>query len=132
LRGTEGPPPTALVVAADEEMRILLRGLLQLHRVRVDAEAEGVTEALRLVREHRPSLVVADTHLSEGTPTELLAGARAIVPHLRFVLVAPSSRPPPQFPPAAAPDVLLLRPFRIQQFADAIAPPSLPGGTGPA
>jgi CheY-like chemotaxis protein len=115
-------PPTALVVAADEEMRILLRGLLQLHRVRVEAEAEGTTEALRLVAQHRPVLVVADTHLTDGTAGELIARTRALVPGLRFILVAPASRPPP--PPAkeAAPDVLLLKPFRIQQFAEAIAP----------
>jgi DNA-binding NarL/FixJ family response regulator len=119
--------PAALVVAADEEMRILLRGLLQLHRVRVDAEADGTTDALRLVREHRPGLVVADAHLSEGNAAELVAGARAIVPKLRVVLVAPASRPPPPAQGASAPDVLLLRPFRIQQFAEAIAPPHAPG-----
>jgi CheY-like chemotaxis protein len=130
LRASDVPPSTALVVAADEEMRILLRGLLQLHRVRVDAEAEGTTEALRLVREHQPRLVVADSHLSEGTPSDLVAGARALVPGLRFILVAPASRPPPPFGKDCAPDVLLLKPFRIQQFAEAIAPPRPPGTAG--
>ena len=119
---TEGSPGAALVVAADEEMRILLRGLLQLHRVRVDAEAEGMTEALRVIRDHRPGLVVADSHLSEGTPVELINAARALQPGLRFVLVAPASRPPPSM--ANGPDVVLLKPFRIQQFAEAIAPPA--------
>jgi len=122
--------PAALVVAADEEMRILLRGLLQLHRVRVDAEAEGLTEALRLLREHRPGLVVADSHLSEGSPSELVSGARALVPGLRFILVVPASRPPPTLERGCAPDVLLLKPFRIQQFADAIAGPQPPGRAG--
>ncbi|HTT15892.1 MAG TPA: hypothetical protein VMH49_00825 [Thermoplasmata archaeon] len=122
MHANDGSSSSAVVVAADEEMRILLRGLLQLHRVRVDAEAEGVTEALRLVRERRPSLVVADTHLSDGTPHELVTGVRAIVPGLRFILVAPASRPPPPAAGASAPDVLLLRPFRIQQFAEAVAP----------
>ncbi len=119
--------PTALVVAADEEMRILLRGLLQLHRVRVEAEAEGLTEALRLVHDHRPSLVVADTHLTDGTAADLVRGARGIVPQLRVILVAPASRPPPPMAPEATPDVLLLKPFRIQQFAEAIAPSRGPG-----
>ncbi len=117
-------------MAADEEMRILLRGLLQLHRVRVEAEADGMTEALRLLREQRPTLVVADAHLSEGTPGELLDRTRALHPTVRFVLVAPSSRPPPPLSPGAAPDVLLLRPFRIQQFHDAINLPSPPSGPG--
>jgi len=108
-------------------MRILLRGLLQLHRVHVDAEAAGTTEALRLIREHRPSLVVVDTHLSEGSPADLIAGSRAIVPGVRLILIAPASRPPPTLPKEGAPDVLLLKPFRIQQFLEAIAPPAPPG-----
>jgi len=120
------PSAAALVVAADEEMRILLRGLLQLHRVRVDAEAEGMTEALRLVRDHRPGLVVADSHLSEGTAGELVAGARALVPGLRFILVVPASHPPPALDREGTPDVLLQKPFRIQQFAEAILPPPAP------
>lgn len=114
-------PRKAVVVAADEEMRILLRGLLQLHRVRVDAEADGVAEGLRLVREHRPTLVVADVHLAEGSAPELVAGCRSASPGVRVILVAPSSRPTPQLVAAAQPDVLLLRPFRIQQFAEAVA-----------
>lgn len=122
MHANEVPPPGALVVAADEELRILFRGLLQLQHVRVDAEAEGVTEALRLIRDHRPRLVVADSQLADGTPAELLGKARAIDPCLRLVLVAPSSRPPPATEKERAPDVLLLRPFRIQQFADAVAP----------
>lgn len=128
--GSDGPAATALVVAADEEMRILLRGLLQLHRVRVEAEADGLTEALRRLREHRPTLVVADTHLSEGTAEALVEGARGIVPGVRIVLVAPASRPPPAAQGGSAPDVLLLKPFRIQQFTEAIAPPRRPGPTG--
>ncbi|HYB63301.1 MAG TPA: hypothetical protein VEE86_02620 [Thermoplasmata archaeon] len=130
MRATEESPAAAVVVAADEEMRILLRGLLQLHRVRVDGEAEGMTEALRVLRDHRPSLVVADTHLSDGTAPELVTGARAQLPAVRFVLIAPASRPPQSFPLGSAPDVVLLKPFRIQQFAEAIAPPAGPASAG--
>ena len=126
----EGPSPAALVVAADEEMRILLRGLLQLHRVRVDAEAAGTTEALRLVREHRPGTIVADSHLSEGSAADLVSGARAIVAGVRLILVVPASRPPPAFAKGCQPDVVLLKPFRIQQFAEAIGPPRPPAGSG--
>jgi len=125
--GTErrAPAPGAVVVAAEKEMRILLRGLLQLHRRRVLAEAAGRNEALRAVRELRPGLIVADTRLDDGTVGELVTGARAIVPGIRVVLVAPSSRPPPGPGPGAGPDVLLLRPFCLQQFAEAVAPPTV-------
>lgn len=130
MRANDAPNPRALVVAAEDEMRILLRGLLQLHRVRVDAEAAGTTEALRLVREHRSGLIVADTHLTDGNAADLISGSRAIVPSVRFILIAPASRPPPGLGAACRPDVLLLRPFRIQQFAEAIVPPRSLGGGG--
>jgi len=123
-------PPGALVVAADEEMRILLRGLLQLHRVRVEAEAEGSTDALRQVREHRPALIVVDSHLSDGHPGELTVRARAVVPGVRVVLVAPATHPPAPSAKEREPDVVLLKPFRIKQFAEAIVLPERPGAAG--
>ncbi len=122
MKANETTPSGALVVAADEEMRILLRGLLQLHRVHVDAEADGLTTALRLLQERQPGLLVVDSHLSEGNAVELVRAARLARPGLRVILVAPASRPPPAADGAAAPDALLLKPFRIQEFADAIAP----------
>jgi DNA-binding NarL/FixJ family response regulator len=113
----------AIVVAGDEETRVLLRGLLRLHHFRVDGEAEGATHALELLRDHQPQLMVADVNLAEGTPTTLIQSARAIQPQLRVILVAPASRPPAPAPDVAQrPDVVLLRPFRIRQFAEALTP----------
>jgi len=114
--------PTAVVVAGDEETRVLLRGLLRLHHFRVDGEAEGVTQALQLLRDHKPQLLVVDVNLAEGSPHSLLAEARGICPLLRIILVAPASRPPPSVNGGAGPDVTLLRPFRIRQFAEALSP----------
>jgi len=123
LTGGEAAPSTALVVAGDEETRVLLRGLLRLHHFRVDGEAEGSSEALELVRHHRPGLLIVDASLAEGSATSLIGEARAIVPSLRTILVAPSSRPPPPGSVASV-DVILLRPFRIRQFAEALTPAS--------
>lgn len=124
---TEGASAAAIVVAGDEETRVLLRGLLRLHHFRVDGEAEGATHALELLRDHRPQLLVADVNLAEGSPSALIAGARAILPLLRVILVAPASRPPVPSPEAGQrPDVVLLRPFRIRQFAEALLPASKP------
>ncbi len=118
----EAPPtPTALVVAGDEETRVLLRGLLRLHHFRVDGEAEGAVQALELLRNHRPTLLVVDINLAEGSANALLAQARSLVPSLRTILVAPASRPPPANGNLGA-DVTLLRPFRIRQFAEALVP----------
>jgi len=130
VSGDLGSASSAIVVAGDEETRVLLRGLLRLHHFRVDGEAEGATEATELVRLHRPSLLVVDANLSEGSVPPLVSAARALVPNLRVILVAPSSRPP-NLPTEAAqrPDTVLLRPFRIRQFAEALAPASAGGAT---
>ncbi len=117
----DGQERTAVVAAGDEETRILLRGLLRLHHFRVDGEAEGSAQAMALLRDHRPSLLVTDVNLAEGSSTSLVAEARATLPHLRIILVAPASRPPPA-PAGSGPDMVLLRPFRIRQFAEAVQP----------
>lgn len=126
---SEGQERTAVVAAGDEETRILLRGLLRLHHFRVDGEAEGAAQALDLLRDHRPSLLVTDVNLAEGSSTALVAEARATLPWLRVVLVAPASRPPPTPAPGSGPHVVLLRPFRIRQFAEAVQP--TPGVASP-
>lgn len=117
--------PSAVVAAGDEETRVLLRGLLRLHHFRVDGEADGAPQALELIRTHHPGLLISDVNLATGSPAALVADARAIDRNLRIVLVAPSSRPPPVMGVGGqGPDVVLLRPFRIRQFAEAIAAPS--------
>ena len=115
-------------MAGDEETRVLLRGLLRLHHFRVDGEAQGATETLELIQTHPPSLLVIDASLAEGSCYLLIAQARALAPGLRVILVAPASRPPAvAAEPLQRPDVVLLRPFRIRQFAEALTPPQ-PGG----
>jgi DNA-binding NarL/FixJ family response regulator len=124
---------SAVVVAGDEETRVLLRGLLRLHHFRVDGEAEGATQGLDLVREHRPTLLVADVNLAEGSSTHLVTESRRLAPEMRVVLVAPASRPPAA--PAgtdSGPDVVLLRPFRIRQFAEALLPSASKSGAAAA
>lgn len=123
MSGDLGSVSSAIVVAGDEETRVLLRGLLRLHHFRVDGEAEGATQATELVRVHRPTLLVVDANLAEGSAPTLVASARALVPGLRVILVAPASRPPVlPTDPAQRPDTVLLRPFRIRQFAEALTP----------
>jgi response regulator RpfG family c-di-GMP phosphodiesterase len=132
LNASDARSATAIVVAGDEETRVLLRGLLRLHHLRVEGEAEGATHALELVRDRRPSLLVTDVTLAEGSATALVADARTILPALRVILVAPASRPP-SLPanPLHRPDVVLLRPFRIRQFAEALVPGGNPPGAPP-
>ncbi|MCI4346007.1 MAG: hypothetical protein L3K07_04570 [Thermoplasmata archaeon] len=120
MQEAETPTPTAVVVAGDEEIRVLLRGLLRLHHFRVLGEAEGVADALELVRTTRPSLMVADMTLRPGTAAELFQEVRRLAPGLRSVLVCPENQGGSTTPAADAPDALLKRPFRVRDFAQAI------------
>ncbi|MCI4336778.1 MAG: hypothetical protein L3K17_06240 [Thermoplasmata archaeon] len=117
---TTPAPPSALVIAGEEETRVLLRGLLRLHRYRILGEAGGSVRGLALLQELEPSTLVIDTTLSEGDALEFVQAAKQRRPNLHVVLVARGSRPP--VPPGMAePDAVLQRPFRIQDFARAIA-----------
>jgi len=116
-------PATAVVVAGDEETRVLLRGLLRLQHFRIAGDAEGTSHALELVRNHRPALLVADANLAEGSPSVLIANARAMHSSLRVILIAPAAHLPEYVLDSAhRPDVVLPRPFRIAQFALAVRP----------
>jgi DNA-binding NarL/FixJ family response regulator len=111
---------TALVVAGDEETRVLLRGLLRLHHYRVVGEAEGAHQAIDLLRQTSPGVVVSDVNLVDGTFTDVLDVAKSAVPPPRMILVVPSTRPHAASDSLTRPDAVLQRPFRIRQFADAL------------
>jgi DNA-binding NtrC family response regulator len=106
----------ALVVSQSVEIRILLRGLLRLHRVREVKEAEGARETLDLLAEGVPRFVLLDSELSNGDVATLFDAIRERSPQTRIILV---SRDPP--PERVHPDALLQRPFRLNQFAQVIA-----------
>ncbi len=135
VSSADPPIPSAVVVAGDEETRVLLRGLLRLHHCRVLGEAGGVSRAMDLLAHQRPSVLVADVNLSEGSYTDLLTEAKRLDPTLRIILVVPSPRAHAPVPDGARPDALLYRPFRIREFAEALAnvrpPPPVPGPRSP-
>jgi DNA-binding NarL/FixJ family response regulator len=112
---------TALVVAGDEETRVLLRGLLRLHHYRVVGEAEGAHQAVGLMRQTLPGVIVSDVNLVDGTFSDLIEAAHSVEPPPRVILVVPSSRPHAAADAPSRPDVVLLRPFRIRQFAEALS-----------
>jgi DNA-binding NarL/FixJ family response regulator len=122
---------TAVVVAGDEETRVLLRGLLRLHHVQVLGEAAGSTAGVGLLRTHHPTLLVADASLAEGSCASLVAGARETGPAIRVVVLTPDRRRGLPELGAARPDAVLTRPFRIHEFAEVIAPVD-PASPGPA
>lgn len=120
---TEGA--SAIVVAGDEETRVLLRGLLRLHHYRVIGEAEGSTEGTELLRTHPPSVMVVDAALAEGSFPVLIREARLLRPEMRVVLVTPTPVRPGDGTPKGAdgPDATVTRPFRLADFLNALQGP---------
>ncbi|MCI4344819.1 MAG: hypothetical protein L3J87_04260 [Thermoplasmata archaeon] len=112
--------PTAIVVAGDEETRVLLRGLLRLHHVQVLGEAAGSTAGVGLLRTHHPNLLIADSSLAEGSCASLVAEARDAGPPIRVVVLTPDRRRGLPEMGAKRPDAILTRPFRIREFAEVI------------
>jgi response regulator of citrate/malate metabolism len=100
---------------------VLLRGLLRLHRFRVVGEADNARQAAEIVEANRPQLLVADAILAQGNLKDLVVQSRRAVEGIRVIVVAPASRAPPIPAGSDGPDVVLLRPFRIRQFAEALA-----------
>ena len=114
--------PTAVLLASDGESRVLLRGLLRLQRVRLLAQTDDPREAAELVGTHRPTFLLADAGPFESALAELLRKSRATVPELRVILIAGSARRPVSSKELRETDRVLVRPFRVQQFADALRP----------
>lgn len=111
--------PTAIVVASEEETRVLLRGLLRLHHHRVLGEADGVTGALDLIEREHPDVAVVDSMLAEGSVGDLVPESKRRRPSTRVIVLVHGSRPgDAERGPAA--DVVLKRPFRILEFAHAL------------
>src|SRR5579863_7524486 len=117
------PPIGAVVVAGDEETRVLMRGLVRLHGGEVLGEADGATQALEVVGRHPPTLVVLDVNLAEGSAQALLRELKQRAPAARLVLIAPAPRPgePPRAPAGA--DATVHRPFKIREFTAALGLP---------
>jgi len=135
MNDSSTPPRTegasAIVVAGDEETRVLLRGLLRLHHYRVIGEAEGSTEGTELLRTHPPSVMVVDAALAEGSFPVLIREARLLRPEMRVVLVTPTPVRPGDGTPKGAdgPDATVTRPFRLADFLGALRGPT-PGRLG--
>lgn len=123
---SERPNPTAIVAAGDDETRVLLRGLLRLHHFLVVGEASGASEVLHLLAEDPPDLLVGDVNLAEGTPQAMIDGARRLAPRIRIVITCPPPRSSAAPAPPTSADLILSRPFRIHEFAEAIAPAAGP------
>ncbi len=115
---------TAVLASNDEEMRLLLRGLLRVQRFRVVAESSGAGQAVELVRSQRPRVLLVDSRLSEGNVGDLVARARGAESSVRIVLVLPSHPRSAATREGKGADAILHRPFELREFFEAVEPGS--------
>lgn len=113
--------PSAIVLASDEETRVLLRGLLRLNHYRVIAESDDPRQIADLVATQRPQLLVADTGPMQTPVHELLQKTRSSVTDLRIVVVTGAGKAGLSSGGIREADAVLVRPFRVSQFAEAVA-----------
>lgn len=80
--------PLVVIVDADRRVRHSLAELLRLGGVRVAGSAGGADEALALLEQRRPDVLVIDPRLpTPADGTQLLATVRQMWPRLRLLLM---------------------------------------------
>jgi DNA-binding NarL/FixJ family response regulator len=88
--GSEFPPAPVTVLLADDHpvVREGLRGMLAAEPgIRVIAEAASGGEAVAMVRQHRPQVVLMDLRMPDGDGVTATAGILAEVPATRVVVL---------------------------------------------
>lgn len=111
----------AVIWGRNDETRLLLRGLLRLHRHPVVFEAETPAEMDRLPASSEPRLLLYDIEAGDGAWARQLTSALERHPELRAIVILPSAQSTlePEARRAGARRVLL-RPFAIIEFAQAL------------
>ena len=61
--------------------------------VDVVADAPGVAEAIALIREHKPEVVLLDVHMPDGGGVAVIAAVRDELPETRFLALSVSDAP---------------------------------------
>lgn len=85
--------PLVVIVDADRRVRHSLAELLRLGGVRVAGSAGGADEALALLKQQRPDLLVIDPRLpTPAAGMELLATVAQMWPRLRLLLMGWAQR----------------------------------------
>ena len=115
-----------IIVGGNDETRLLLRGLLRLHRQRVLGEGTTPSYLARLPGSPAPEVLLLDVDLEDA---EWLGAVRAVVqahPGMRAILLTPSrSGRVEELARQAGVANLVRRPFAVHELIEAVAPGAL-------
>jgi hypothetical protein len=127
--GTPSGPVESVLWGEDADERLLLRGLLRLHRHPVVFEAASLDELGRLPAASEPKLLVVAVRSDDEGWEKDLRSVLASHPELRPVVILPKgkgTRGTPAAPSCAS--VVIARPFAIRDFINALTS-ALNGGS---
>ncbi len=119
--GAAGDHTPAVILGRDEETRLLLRGLLRLHRHPVVQEAATVEELGELPSAAGHRILLYDVPAGDDRWATDLTSVLARHPDLRAVVILPPGTVTPEGEAQrAGARAILARPFAIQEFARAL------------
>ena len=115
-------PVPAVLWGPDDDTRLLLRGLLRLHRYPVAYEARTIEDLEQLPTSYQPRLLLMDVPVEAGHWSAELERALRVHIDLRPVVILPAGRPAAEAEAIrAGARAVLPRPFVIQEFVRAVA-----------
>jgi CheY-like chemotaxis protein len=120
--------PSVLVVEDDEDMRIILKQLLEHHGWSTHTASDGV-EGLTLLQQHRPSLILLDLAMPRMNGMEFRAAQRQL-PDKRLAtvpcVVVSAVHDAPSFKSTLNAAEVLVKPFEADRLLNAVASHSRP------
>lgn len=112
---------SVVVVGGSTETRLLLRGLLRLHRHHVVGEGETLDAVANLPTEGPDRVVVLDVDLDDPKWSTAISKLHRAYPGLRIVLLVPSRSPRlEERARGFGVTALVPRPFAVHEFIDAV------------
>jgi CheY-like chemotaxis protein len=113
------------VVGGSREVRLLIKGLLRLHRHVVVAEGPNFDVLDTLSKDAEAPVVIVDFDLAEPGRLDVVRTARKARPNSRFVLLSPGGGAPMrEAGRAIGADAMISRPFAVRDLMEAVAPGS--------
>jgi CheY-like chemotaxis protein len=113
---------SAVLLGGSEDTRLLLRGLLRLHRHQVLLEAQGPEGIERLPSSPETKVLIVDAgSKTDGTWVEDLCSVLRSRPDFRALVILPTSDPTLETRAReAGAQAVLVRPFAIRDFVEAV------------
>jgi CheY-like chemotaxis protein len=111
----------SILLIPEPDTRLLLKGLLRLHRHPVVFEADGIADLARLPPSPEPKIALVEVDLADPNWTDALGARLAERPDVRAVLVTTDRSPRlGEQARAAGCRAVLVRPFQIRDLVGAL------------